>query len=50
MKEWQARVGDTQPLETANPRPKEIDMTGHARNADRWQPMWILEKYFPGLY
>jgi hypothetical protein len=44
----QQRYGDGQPLTVANPKPKEIDMTGHERRVDPWQPMWLIEKYFPG--
>ncbi|MBI1353903.1 MAG: sulfatase-like hydrolase/transferase [Acidobacteria bacterium] len=45
--DWQKKLGDDQPLSVANPQPKEIDMTGHKRTPDRWQPMWLIEKYFP---
>ena len=45
--EWQQKVGDTQALTSQNSEPKEIDMSGQPRNVDRWQPMWIIEKYFP---
>ncbi len=44
---WQRRIGDDDPLSVPNPQPKEIDMTGHKRNIDKWQPMWIVEKYWP---
>ena len=50
MKDWQARVGDKHPLTSANPKPKERDLTNHKRNIDRWQPMWIVEKYWPKWY
>lgn len=50
MMDWQRKLGDTQSLTVENPKPKRVDLTGHHRNADRWQPMWILEKYFPELY
>ena len=46
MRQWQAAVGDTDPLEVANPNPKEIDLTGREQSRDRWQPAWIFEKYF----
>lgn len=46
MAEWQARVGDTQPLTVPNPRPLMRDLTGHPRKPDAWQPRWIVEKYF----
>ncbi|UCC99044.1 MAG: sulfatase-like hydrolase/transferase [Phycisphaerales bacterium] len=49
LKESQQKMGDDLPLSVSNPGPKEIDMTGHAREPDRWQPEWIRKKYFaPG--
>lgn len=42
----QSDVGDKQKLHVANPMPAEIDLTGHPRKPDRWQPKWIVEKYF----
>lgn len=42
----QHEFGDTQPLVVANPKPAEIDLTGHPRKPDQWQPKWIVEKYF----
>jgi len=44
--EWQRRLGDDQPLVVAEPQPREIDLTGRERQPDRWQPAWIVEKYF----
>jgi len=46
LKNCQQTVGDNLPLTVANPRPKEIDMTGRDRKPDRWQPDWIVRKYF----
>ena len=47
MVSWQKRVGDKLPLTVAKPATKEIDMTGRSRaNGRRWQPDWILKKYF----
>ncbi|MHC4511860.1 MAG: hypothetical protein ACYTAO_23425 [Planctomycetota bacterium] len=49
LKESQQKVGDDLPLSVSDPAPKEIDMTEHAREPDRWQPEWIRRKYFgPG--
>ena len=28
----------------------EIDLTGRERSPDAWQPMWIVEKYFPDWF
>jgi len=46
LKELQQKVGDSLPLTVANPKPKEIDLTGTPRKPDRWQPDWIVQKYF----
>ncbi len=46
MKQWQKNIGDTQPLQTDNPKPKQIDLTKVKRKPDRFQPEWIVEKYF----
>ncbi len=43
---WQERLGDDQPLVVENPRPKAIDLSGREREPDRWQPEWIVKKYF----
>jgi arylsulfatase A-like enzyme len=44
--DWQRRFGDTQPLRVDDPRPLKLDLTGHERPPDSWQPDWIVEKYF----
>lgn len=46
LAEWQGRVDDPHPLTIAEPEPMEIDLAGRAREPDRWQPDWIVEKYF----
>jgi arylsulfatase A-like enzyme len=46
LREWQARTGDTLPLTTTNPVPMEIRFDNFDRKPDRWQPRWIVEKYF----
>lgn len=46
MAQWQERMADPHPLHVAEPQPMEIDLTGRARKPDRWQPAWIVEKYF----
>ena len=50
MRNWQQKVGDDAPLQVPNPESKEIDLTGRERNPDRWQPAWIIEKYFEPPY
>jgi arylsulfatase A-like enzyme len=42
----QAEHGDRLPWVVAEPKPAEIDLTGHPRKPDQWQPKWIVEKYF----
>ncbi len=46
LAQWQAELGDTQPLTTDKPQPMARDLTGHARKPDRHQPKWVREKYF----
>ena len=50
MRGWQRKVGDDHPLQVPEPKPKDIDLTGRKRNPDRWQPAWIVEKYFETPY
>jgi arylsulfatase A-like enzyme len=46
MAEWQAKVGDAQPLTVSKPKPKELSFDGYVRKPDQWQPDWIVRKYF----
>jgi arylsulfatase A-like enzyme len=46
LRAWQREVGDELSLSVADPDPAEIDLSGHERAPDRWQPRWIREKYF----
>ena len=46
LTDWQQRTDDKQPLTVDDPQPMEIDLTGRKRTPDRWQPAWIVEKYF----
>jgi arylsulfatase A-like enzyme len=48
LADWQTRVDDPHPLTVETPKPMELDLTGRARKPDRWQPAWIVEKYFGG--
>lgn len=50
IEQWQTRLGDRTPLRIADPEPREINMTGRERQPDPWQPMWVIEKYFPGWF
>ena len=44
---WEKQLGlKEMPLAVANPMPKEIDLSGKGRKPDRWQPDWIVQKYF----
>ncbi|MEZ6195154.1 MAG: sulfatase-like hydrolase/transferase [Planctomycetota bacterium] len=38
--------GDPHPLRVAEPKSGEIDLSGRPRRPDRFQPPWIVEKYF----
>lgn len=44
--EQQAVFGDKLALRVEQPKSKEIDLTGTKRKPDRWQPEWIIKKYF----
>jgi arylsulfatase A-like enzyme len=46
LRAWQVRVGDTAPLAVDRPAVAEVDLSGYERKPDRWQPRWIVEKYF----
>lgn len=46
LAQWQRRTDDKQPLTSENPEPKEIDLSERPRTPDKWQPEWIVEKYF----
>jgi len=46
LRKCQQQVGDDLPLTVTNPKPKEIDMSGHDRQPDRHQPEWVRKKYF----
>ena len=43
---WQRRLGDTLELSQVNTPPPSLDLTGTFRKPDRFQPNWIVEKYF----
>lgn len=43
---WRAAMGDATPLSVPDPAPLRRDLTGTERKPDRWQPDWIVEKYF----
>ena len=46
VREWQERLGDSQPLTVENPMPMEVDLSDTPREPDPWQPERIVEKYF----
>ncbi len=46
LRDWQAKLGDGQPLTVPNPKPGPVDLTGGKRPPDQWQPGWIRKKYF----
>jgi len=46
LKEWQKASGDTLPLNAADKKPMEYDLSDYDRKPDRWQPEYTLKKYF----
>jgi arylsulfatase A-like enzyme len=48
LQSWQERVGDDQPLAVPDPKPRAVRFDDFVREPDRWQPEWIVEKYFRG--
>jgi arylsulfatase A-like enzyme len=47
LMEGQKAAGDDLALSVDDPKPMEIDLSGFKRTPDKWQPQWIIEKYFP---
>jgi arylsulfatase A-like enzyme len=44
---WERDLGVVPPPFTmAHPRPRQVNLTGHPREPDQWQPEWIRKKYF----
>ena len=43
---WRAALSDPVPLSSPDPSPLRRDLTGQGREPDRWQPEWIVDKYF----
>jgi arylsulfatase A-like enzyme len=46
MREWQTQSGDAVEIPADDRQPPAIDLTGESRTPDRWQPEWIVRKYF----
>jgi arylsulfatase A-like enzyme len=46
LMEWQARVGDTQNLVIESTDAGTLNIDKLERSPDRWQPEWIVRKYF----
>ena len=46
LMEWQARVGDTQTLVIESTDAGTLNIDKLERSPDRWQPEWIVRKYF----
>ncbi|SVA04229.1 uncharacterized protein METZ01_LOCUS57083, partial [marine metagenome] len=44
--EWQERVGDTQSLFSESTDTGTLNINNLERSPDRWQPPWIVQKYF----
>jgi arylsulfatase A-like enzyme len=43
---WQQELGDDLPLSVDDPLPMEMNLSEIERTPDKWQPEWIIEKYF----
>jgi len=43
---WRAGLADPAPLSSPDSVPLRRDLTGQEREPDRWQPQWIVDKYF----
>ena len=48
MASWRGKVGDREPLTVKTPGSKEVRFDDYIRKPDRWQPDWIVKKYFQG--
>ena len=46
LESWQARMGDPKPLSADEKEPMAFDYDRIERRPDRWQPEWVLERYF----
>ena len=46
LEKWQARMGDPKPLAADEKEPMAFDYDRIERRPDRWQPEWVLERYF----
>jgi len=46
LRAWQTRLGDGLAWTADELIPAEIELGGRQRSPDRWQPEWIVEKYF----
>lgn len=45
---WRTNLKDSYPLQSEKQLPFKPSYNNNARTLDRWQPMWIREKYFDG--
>jgi hypothetical protein len=45
---WRTNLKDPYPLQSEKQLPFKPSYNNNARTLDRWQPMWIREKYFDG--
>ena len=48
LADLQKSFGDSNPLIDEETLPEQIDLESVERKPDRWQPKWIVEKYFEG--
>ena len=46
LRDWQTQTRDELPLPDQYGPAPVINLSGQAREPDRWQPDWIIRKYF----
>jgi hypothetical protein len=47
LQAWEQARGTGLPWTAAKLLPAEVDLTGKRWPPDRWQPQWIVDKFFP---
>ena len=46
LRDWQQTLGDRVSISSERSNPKPFDFSNQKRPPDRWQPDWIIKKYF----
>ncbi len=50
LNNWQIKTSDPDPLFTEEQDSVKLELTGRFREPDKWQPGYVVEKYFPEYY